>query len=331
MDYFNIAKPISLRFFMLLTALAFIVPTSHIEANQCVDVFNDQRQFPAWSADYLSPLDQLKPRHFFPRNYLNEAASQGRSISLKIVEVDDYGKSTFVQSAFHSYLNSIVGLRFTDDDGLNFVQFDLWKGTQPDRIVVENLLIENRLATKRVNKLRQSQDSKGLPPKVFFHMRNQLFSFLKAGGYKQIEINTSQDILVYYLYNKLVGAKPANELALQMNSYLSYIIENTIKGNIPEVSATSTTDFSKYIGNGHQDPFPQLMHDLWKRSKNNPAHLKTYGFKPIYTVNENLVAIQWQGHTAFIVPFLPGKPLLTWRNLYENYPDTIKMIKNISE
>jgi hypothetical protein len=298
----------SLSFLIIL----LLTPYLQAAAPVCSGVFADADLFAPWTPGKASTVS-VKPSDFFPADFLQLFTDAGTSLNLKI------GKGITPESlAFH----------FKTKEGKFVADFEVWTGSKRESAVIENLLLENPLRKDATTKLGYDQDKKGLPGPVFFHVRDRLFEFLKAGGYKELEVLSSQNISVYFLYNRMIGAEPNTEVAKQMNSYLWTIVR--MRKEIWGPEAHTMDEITRFMENPAQIGIPGDKLEILKKS----------GYEGVYDKDGNLIAVrtpQKPGltlaeRTNLVIPFLPGKPAFqSWEKIHKDCPTCMTMTKKLPE
>ncbi len=303
--------------------IVFVVLSMTITASAapvCTSIFtseSDVSAFVAWKPENPSSVTNLKVEQFFPADFLTELKANNIPLTLKVTKV---GKA--------------YQFRFNTDK-TTMAEFDIWNGSQPGQIVLEHLFAENPMQPKGHAKLGLDQLKKGLPSPVFTHVRDQIFEFFKAGGYREIEIRSSQNIAVYFLYNKVVGGEPITERAQLMNTYLRNIIR--MRTLIWGQEVKSTNDIAIQIEEASPGKETQ---ELWKSLQNDTAKLTAHGFELIKDATNTVVAFKRtitnpdakrSKEIGLVIPFLPDRPVLSnWDLLHDKIcPECMIMIKKL--
>jgi hypothetical protein len=116
-----------------------------------------------------------------------------------------------------------------------------WQQEQPGVLTIENLVAMDPLAQSR--KTRLGQLGKGLPANVFSYAKQQIFKIAKAGGYSQLQANSS-NFTVNMLYRKSIGLEPGNPEAAMFQSYLDKLFKFSLTLPGP-LRIRSLDDFSR--------------------------------------------------------------------------------------
>ncbi len=277
------------------------------------------RSFPAWKVSKFNSLSKMTAADFLPANFIDLLAQERIRVKLEI-ELDSERKDA-------------IKFLISTEDGLEVLTFRLWSGKQEKHAVVENLRVQNPLRNKLSRYVKNGQFAKGLPMPTMIYFRERLFEFLRAGGFEAIDIETSQNLLVRLLYQRIVGGRPITAEAQRMTEFLNEITHLVIHDHILDekhLSIHSIDQLARSLGSYGRIHLPLSIFMLWDRHKENPEALLSKGISLIYHPrNGELIGITFRGNSAFIVPFLPGQPLFTWYEMHEKYPQYMLMVKSL--
>lgn len=277
----------------------------------CLSFYSNVSDFKNWDLSDLSSLNSLSANQFFPTKYLQRLSEANMELILDVSSVPGHTES--------------VNLSFLTKDRKHFVaNVAMWKGSVPSKVVLEHLETNDPLV-KVVKIQRQGKLRRGLDKDTFFHVRNQLFSFLKHGGFTEIEINSTQDLLVYMLYKKVVGAEPISPMGQLMSSYVEDLAKIALRKGF-SIDALSNV-IGTYLGSSYRTE----TGELWGKYKNDIPVLEKMGFEFIKNESNENVGFLYKGQIMFFVPFLSDKPLFFWRNMYEKYPEAMYLSVDLNK
>lgn len=279
------------------------------------------RSFRAWRITKFNSLSKMTVADFFPENFL-DSLSQER-IKLKLETEPD------------SERNDAIKFLISTEDGIDVIRFRLWPGKEKKHAVIENLRVQNPLRNKLSRNVKNGQFTKGLPMPTMIYFRERLFEFLRAGGFEAIDIESSQNLLVRLLYQRIVGGRPITAEGQKMTDFLNEITHLAIHDHILDekhLSVNSIDQLARSLGSYGDSHLPKYMVKMWAKYKENPEALLDKDFSLIYHPrNDQLIGITYRGIHAFIVPFLPGEPLFTWYEMHEKYPQYMLMVKPLGD
>jgi hypothetical protein len=306
----------SLLLIFLTVAAQFIAQAAAwAELPQCSALFSEENPFKPWSLADITTVENLQANQFLPESFLQKLQEDGREVAITSKPI------------MNIFGNGLM-FEFRDSKKDLVANFGLWKGSQEDRVILERLRLED--PTSNRENLKPAQNKKGLPGNVFYFARNSIFSFMKAGGFKKIEIPSSENFLTYMLYSRVIGGKPATERARQMSEYLKDAVSLVVKDKILGEDKATIEDFSRHIGGYNEgSSFGWELGALWIKYKNDPAKLAENGIKLIGHSSNQPVAFVYKGRVVFFAPFLPDKPFLTWGSIHKKCPECMLMTRDL--
>ncbi len=180
--------------------------------------------------------------------------------------------------------------------------------------VVENLGLQNPL--NKNGKLHLSQsESKGIAMQDFSKSVRYIKSFLSTHQVKKLKTETSQNLLVSFLYRKLVGMKPTEKSAAlfqHIDRLLSQKIVSTNELNNSLGDPNSKNDLMK-VTSELGIKVAELAHELKDHKSSTPIYIgnELQGYKVLNRKGES--------YLLFLDPAdKKQQTFLTWRSLHRN-------------
>ncbi|MBL7542878.1 MAG: hypothetical protein JNL11_03635 [Bdellovibrionaceae bacterium] len=290
----------------------------------CLNFYKTSSKFEPWSLLNNDEFENLTEDMFFPPAYLAKLKSR-------------YKMKFSISKSYDPARGANIGhFRFARnyDEPLlpPVMKFYFWQGSDPKSVVVEGLKTADLLNETTRKAYRGGRT--GLPRDVFYHATNSIYNFLRAGGFKKIEIRSSQNLLVYLLYQKVLGAVPANEHAGKMSQLIQEIIRATLTEKLFGDEVKSVADITHYLGGATVTTTTTPMTDIWTMfpdKERATKMLEKFGAKKILNSNKDLIGFKRGSSAFFIVPFLPGSPVLDWQKIYINHAEYLMLEKNITQ
>jgi len=218
-------------------ALILVLSLSHALLADCPDVLSKLGKFPAWSNQEKNL--SLTARDLFPEEYVTQVESALGHFDIK---VSHYPLRGFL---------SIVGTVRSRP----YVRVKLFENPDhPKSLIVDDLTLQDPLRKEDSANLNPDQTSKGLPPQVFRHVKEQLFEIVKAGGYQEIRTNSQQHFAVVQLYKRFVGMEPADEKSKKTLDYVEGLYAFARKELPEELRPRDIDEFTRLLGSGGLDP-----------------------------------------------------------------------------
>jgi hypothetical protein len=265
------------------------------------------RPFHPWSFGYRGHID-LSPEQLLPRSYIDRVeAERGK---LQLLQAVNAGQATF-----RITVPGVPGKSL----GKTVMQWKLIRDpVDPRTIYLDQLMLQNPLAGAARAGLNVSQMDKGLPADVFRFARNQLFEFLRAGGYSKLKATGAQNYGVQMLYLRMVGMKPATPEGTRLTALINrdYVYA---KRSLPEnLRLDSANDFVATLGEYHHLPFDDRIMFLWQR------FVRT-GELP---EGARIVKDEEGKDVALLIEGVAGrKPQVVWINPYTQPPSLLSWSK----
>ncbi|WP_413581714.1 hypothetical protein [Bdellovibrio sp. HCB288] len=300
------------RGFFVLIYLILFLPLGASSAPLCEYIFAPPGAFKTWDPG-LNDTVKVNASDFLPASYIAELSQAGKTVTARVLPVMENQNG--------------VTLNFSTSDGLLIGHLSIWPGSSRHSAVIENLRLENPLANSEYKTLGHAQEKKGMPAPVFNHLRDRLFDFLKAGGFKEIEVLTSQNISTYFLYNRMIGAEPVSDNGRKMNTYVMNLMR--MRKEIWGEQAHTLDDVTRIMESNYQRGIDGNQFDK----------LQPHGYTQIQNRQGEIIAIRAPEkanftdpakRTTLVVPFLEGMPALrSWLQIHKTCPDCMYMVRKL--
>ncbi len=309
-------------FFTILLVLTITVSDAYSH-NSCEGFYTGSVSFKSWILEEIVTDKALKAEDFILPYYMEKIRQTGEELVLETFNhIDESTKSS--SSPLHVYFRFI-----TSKTRHTVLEFNLQKGEKPGEMVIEDFAGNDPL--KKSHEKRHGEDQ-GVPSDVFNHLRFAVFQLIKVGGYKKVVVLTSQNLMTYYLYRNIVGAKPINSEGEELFKYLREITRQIVRKKILGEEFKSIADLNSYLGDGEYAPPKTIMRLVWSRFKNKDLAAKTLsilGARPILDSKEQIIGFKKGNDLMFIANFLPEKPILDWYLMHLNYPEVMKLARDL--